>query len=153
LPSAQLRIVGVFGVLAILYAALNVFISKRALDGLSNDALDLDLSPLVRHDLQVLAHQHAAALDLQLCLFTFLSFCMVCLAGILLSHRLGGPIYHLKKYLMDLAAGTIPPRPVRFRRKDFFHDLADAFNRFQRQRGLLKEPASPPPSSAPPATP
>lgn len=144
LPAAQLRIIGLFAVLAILYATLNVFVSKRAFTQLANSAMALEMSTQARYDLQVVVSEQGATLDLQLSLFTFLSFCMVTLAGILLSHRLGGPIFHLKQYLDGLGAETVPPRFVRFRKGDFFHDLAETFNRFQVRKGWLKPDASAP---------
>lgn len=143
LPSAQLRIMGLFAALAVLYAALNVYISKRAFDRLATDAFELELPARAAHDLNVLVLQHEATLDLQLTLFVFLSFCMVTMAGVLLSHRLGGPVFHLKKYLKDVSDGTASPRELRFRKGDFFHDLASAFNDFQRARGMLPPAGTP----------
>lgn len=144
LPAAQLRIICLFAVLAILYATLNIYVSKRAFTQLANSALSLEIPTQARYDLQVIVCEQGATLDLQLSLFTFLSFCMVCLAGILLSHRLGGPVFHLKQYLDGLAAETIPPRFVHFRKGDFFHDLAETFNRFQVRKGWLKADAAAP---------
>jgi len=145
LPAAQLRIIGLFGVLAILYATLNIYVSKRAFTQLASSAMALEMATQARYDLQVVISEQGATLDLQLSLFTFLSFCMVSLAGILLSHRLGGPVFHLKQYLDGLGAGTVPPRFVRFRKGDFFHDLAETFNRFQVRKGWLKPNTSAPP--------
>jgi nitrogen fixation/metabolism regulation signal transduction histidine kinase len=149
LPAAQLRIMAVFGLLAVLYAGLNVYISRRALARLAAEAMNLDLTPRAAHDLRVLILEHSATLDLQLTIFLLLSFCMVAMAGLVLSHRLGGPVYHLKTYLDGITTGSITPRDVRFRKDDFFHDLAAAFNRFQRHQGLVA--ADPGPVAAPPA--
>jgi hypothetical protein len=57
--------------------------------------------------------------------------------GMFLSHRIGGPVYHLTTYCKELAEGATPPRRIRFRKNDFFHGLAAAFNTLQERRGLL----------------
>jgi hypothetical protein len=56
---------------------------------------------------------------------------------LLLSHRIGGPAYHLRQYMKGLAGGRVKPSTVRLRRNDFFHDLADALNELQKAEGLL----------------
>lgn len=138
LPRAQIRIILVFGILALVYGLVNVYVSKYAFTKLADAALHLQTSPVVHRDLLVIVYEQEATLELQLSIFTFLSFCMLCLAGVLISHRLGGPIYHLKKYIQDIITGAAMPRAVKFRKDDFFHDLAESFNRFQEHAGILK---------------
>ncbi|MGK5085451.1 hypothetical protein WDW37_19355 [Bdellovibrionota bacterium FG-1] len=47
--------------------------------------------------------------------------------GLVLSHRVAGPLYRLKKHLIRVAQGeTISD--VRFRKNDFFQEVADAYN-------------------------
>lgn len=144
LPPAQLRIILVFAVFAMLYAALNIYISTNAFTKLAEAAWNLAQPGVAQRDLQIAVDQHRETLHLQLAVFSFLSFCMLCLAGVLLSHRLGGPVFHLKKYMQETIAGGTQPRAVTFRKKDFFHDLADQFNRFQEHFGILKRGGKPP---------
>ena len=49
--------------------------------------------------------------------------------GLYLSHRVAGPIYRLRKHMVELAEGRTD-RDVNFRTNDFFPELADAFNQF-----------------------
>ncbi len=151
LPAAQARIIGLLLILGLLYAALNVYISRRALEAMAAEAYQIEMSALARHDLRVVVAEQFATLDLQLAIFLLLSFVMVGLVGVLLSHRLGGPVFHLQQYLNAVADGRAEPGPVRFRKGDFFHDLAAAFNRFQRARGLLP-PEAPPEATPPPVS-
>lgn len=43
------------------------------------------------------------------------------------AHRFAGPVLRLTRSLRDLAAGR-PVPPVKFRKDDFWHDLAEEFN-------------------------
>jgi len=45
-----------------------------------------------------------------------------------LSHRFAGPVYRLRQSIRSIADGE-PPRPLKFRDFDFWHGLADDFNR------------------------
>jgi sensor histidine kinase YesM len=49
--------------------------------------------------------------------------------GLYLSHRVAGPIYRLRKHMVELAEGKTN-RDVNFRTNDFFPELAEAFNQF-----------------------
>ena len=44
-----------------------------------------------------------------------------------LSNRFAGPIYSLKRTIRDIAEGQ-PAQRIKFRKHDFWHDLADDFN-------------------------
>lgn len=54
---------------------------------------------------------------------------VTCYTGIKFSHRVAGPIYRLTKHLEDLN-GTNELKEVRFRKKDFFGELQNEFNKF-----------------------
>jgi len=152
-PHPQLRIIAFLLALGLIYAAINVYISKSVLRAMTLDVLALPMPLSSFRDVQILALEHEAALDLQLAVFTFLSFCMLGLAGILLSHRIGGPMTHLRQYIEGLTDGTEKPAPVRLRKHDFFDDVVQAFNRFQEKQGLLDGTADtvPGPESSPEA--
>ena len=136
-PRTQLRIILFFVLLALVFSLLNSYINTYAFGRFGLGVLSLDLPTAARRDVTVLYEQHRETLILQLVVFTVLSVGMLVLAGVLLSHRIGGPIYHLKKYLKDVVSDRQAARAVRFRQDDFFIDLADAFNEFQRSQGLL----------------
>ena len=56
-------------------------------------------------------------------------FCVLMLIGIILSHRIAGPLYRLEKHL-DYMGETGERRELRFRKDDFFPEVASALNRF-----------------------
>ena len=64
-------------------------------------------------------------LDLICALFAFI-FLLV--SGLYLSHRVAGPLGRLKNEMDGVASGKTPG-VVKFRKKDFFQDLAASFNR------------------------
>jgi hypothetical protein len=47
--------------------------------------------------------------------------------SIKLSHRFAGPIYSLRRAIRDIAQGK-PARKLKFRRHDFWQDVADDYN-------------------------
>jgi hypothetical protein len=136
-PKVQIKIVITFAFLAVLYATANYYIAKGTLWSFSADVLQLDLSETNRDDVNMLLKQQSETLNLQLLLFTALTCIVVTLGGLLMSHRLGGPIYQLRRYLRALTDGSTDPHRIRFRKHDFFHDLADAFNNYQEYQGLV----------------
>jgi len=48
-------------------------------------------------------------------------------AGLILSHRIAGPLYRLKKHMDAVSTGSIT-NDVKFRKKDYFPEVADGFN-------------------------
>jgi hypothetical protein len=53
---------------------------------------------------------------------------LLSLHGILLSHKVAGPLYRLHRHMKQTAAGERPPGPSQFRRGDYFHELSAAYN-------------------------
>lgn len=49
------------------------------------------------------------------------------MTGLLMTHRMAGPIHHFKQELQRIASGDAP-RPIHVRRGDEFADVADALN-------------------------
>ena len=138
-PKTQSRVLVVFLILSVVYAALNIYISQRAYTALSSDMMELEMPSRTRLEADIIVDEHAMALKLQSVIFTVLSMGMLMMAGMLLSHRLGGPITNLRLYLSRVCSGEIEARPVQFRKDDFFHDLASLFNRFQVKFGIISE--------------
>ena len=49
--------------------------------------------------------------------------------GLALSHRVAGPILHLKRHMDAISIDAPHSEEVKFRKNDFFMDLADSYNR------------------------
>jgi hypothetical protein len=58
-----------------------------------------------------------------------------------LSHRFAGPIFSLRRRIREIAAGQ-PPRRLKFRRLDFWQDLAEDFNAMLARLGALDDEKS-----------
>lgn len=56
-----------------------------------------------------------------------LSIVTLTVTGLLLSHRVAGPLFHLHRHMKRVANGESQSE-VQFREKDFFPELADAYN-------------------------
>ena len=55
-----------------------------------------------------------------------------------LSHRFAGPIYNLRRALRQIAQGE-KPRKLKFRKRDFWHELADDYNALLVRFELLED--------------
>jgi hypothetical protein len=62
--------------------------------------------------------------------------------SIKLSHRFAGPIYSLRRAIRDIAAGK-PARKLKFRRHDFWHDVAEDYNAMLQRLDLMGDDAKP----------
>ena len=60
-----------------------------------------------------------------------------------LSHRFAGPIFSLRRAIRDVAAGN-PPRKLKFRRRDFWQDLAEDYNAMLARLDVLEDEKSEP---------
>jgi len=59
-----------------------------------------------------------------------------------ISHRFAGPIFSLRRALREIAQGK-PPRKLKFRRHDFWHELADDYNAMLTRLELLDDDGEP----------
>jgi hypothetical protein len=67
-----------------------------------------------------------------------------------LSHRFAGPVYALRRALREMAEGG-KPRRLKFRKRDFWHDLANDYNAALTKLDLVQDdskPAEPQPETA-----
>jgi hypothetical protein len=53
--------------------------------------------------------------------------------GIIFSHQVAGPMYHLHKHLLELAGNKNLP-PLKFRKNDYFQEICDAFEKFRHSK-------------------
>lgn len=60
------------------------------------------------------------------------AFLSLCLAGLFMSHRVAGPLYRLQRYMQDIKDGK-DVGDVKFRKRDFFPELADGMNDVMRR--------------------
>ena len=79
-------------------------------------------------------------------LVTFFLLPVFIVDSIKLSHRFAGPIFSLRRTIRAVAQGETPRR-LNFRRRDFWHDLAEDYNAMLVRLGALEEQAGDEPQS------
>ncbi len=136
-PAVEDRILLVFFVLSILLIGTNWVIAIRALNVFADEVMALSMAPATKSDVDVLLGHEKLVLVTQLSVYSLLSLIMVGMCALIVSHHIGGPLYHLAHYCRGIAKGTEEPDEIHFRKHDIPHDLADAFNEFQRHCGVL----------------
>jgi hypothetical protein len=62
--------------------------------------------------------------------------------SIKLSHRFAGPVYALRRALREIAQGE-KPRRLKFRKRDFWHGLADEYNAVLARFDVLEDEPKP----------
>jgi hypothetical protein len=70
--------------------------------------------------------------------------------SIKLSHRFAGPVYALRRAMRDIVQGK-PARRLKFRRHDFWHDLAETYNAMLLRLELLNDEEDAEPAKQPAA--
>ena len=136
-PKVQSRIMVTFLFLTILFISTNFIISRRLLTEITNQVMSLPLSAENSADVIVIMGQQGATALVQMGLFIFLAVFVLLMAGVILSHRIGGPVYQLNNYLEDMLENKTKPHKIVFRKNDFFHNLADNFNKFQLHQKII----------------
>ena len=61
-----------------------------------------------------------------------------CAIGIIISHKIAGPLYRLKQYIIAVRNGRYT-KEIKFRKSDQLHDLADDFNMMVMSLDIRKE--------------
>ena len=64
---------------------------------------------------------------------SFISFLLIVFFGILISHKIAGPLYRLSQDLIDMSEKNYV-KEVIFRKGDYFQELKEAINTFNRDR-------------------
>lgn len=64
---------------------------------------------------------------------TIFIFLILIIAGVLISHKVAGPIYRMEADLLEMAQ-TKKFRPIKFREGDFFMNLATNFNKLLKKK-------------------
>jgi len=136
-PAVQGKILFVFFALTALLLATSWIIALRSLNALGSAAAELPSAQVAKQDILLLLEQQRTVLIAQLSIYTVLSALLVFLGTLLISHHIGGPLYHLASYCCGVARGETKPREVRFRKHDIPKDVATAFNEFQRHHGII----------------
>jgi len=124
-PSFQITFIIYFLIIGII--ALMIFYSSNLyfFKTLTNEGIQLDLpSDHVYFELLV-SQKHL--MNKIFLITSVIFFILISLLGIFISHRIAGPIYKMTKKLNSFN-GVDDLCEIQFRKRDFFKELADAFN-------------------------
>jgi hypothetical protein len=83
------------------------------------------------HVFLIFLNQQYKKMNLIFLVTTVIVFLASWIFGLFLSHRVAGPIYKFMKYLSDEKNTRARPL-LKFRKNDFFQELAEKFNRFNK---------------------
>lgn len=125
-PNLQLTIMGyfiglTFVTLVFFYLTFRVVIVRfiedaRAINGLT----EANILQLAQTQYRML---NSTCLELGLVLLIVL-----CSGGLVLSHRVAGPIYRMRMHIQDAIKTGDISKDLSFRKKDYFHELATEYN-------------------------
>jgi len=138
-PSLQLKVISyglsIAAVGALSAVAATKYVFWRSAQVLKETGVALD------HPVFRFLTEQERTFDFFFLLSGFTGFVIAFGLGVQLSHRVAGPVVRLRRHLDRSAAGGAPEKVI-FREEDFFHDLAEAYNRDLEARGKIRRPGS-----------
>lgn len=75
-------------------------------------------------------------------IFSIAALCSIVVGaftGLVISHRVAGPLKRMHDQFLEMAAGCVP-RTIEFRKEDYFKELASAYNEWVASKGELSRP-------------
>lgn len=124
-PRFQWRFIGFMATLSLLAISLLFVSNLLFFRNMEHEALSVGLTPDNPY-FDFLREQKSALSTLYFAVSGVVFVLMMGL-GILYSHRIAGPLYHLDRKMRRIAGGE-EPSPVQFRQRDQFVELAESFN-------------------------
>ena len=124
-PNFQLKVTLYFIGLAVLNIALfygciryffNIFQSKGIEVGIPKD-----------HVFFMFINDQVAQMNTVFIVSSIITVILLLIAGVLISHRIAGPMYRINKDLRQMAESK-KLKSLEFREKDFFQEIPEAFN-------------------------
>ena len=118
-PRLQIRMIASFVGVGLLALSLQFVLVLASLARIAGD---------LPNDGDLLLEHVTARMPVLLGVSTLVLLPMTFAVGVLITLRIAGPVYRLRRYLDEVAAGR-PPADCRLRRGDELVDLCDAVNR------------------------
>ena len=87
-----------------------------------------DLSAIQNEaNVEVLLKEYFFALNIFFISSGLLTLTLLIVGGIIFTHKVAGPMYRLRRHMLDVASGKTQNQ-IYFRKSDHFHDIAKAYN-------------------------
>lgn len=93
---------------------------------LKKEAASAGLPP--EHIFFTFINEQKAIMDNVFIVSSIVALIVILVGGLVLSHKVAGPLYRLTKHLQGHDKNNIPP--VKFRKGDYFPEIEKAFNEF-----------------------
>ena len=124
-PAFQLRFIG-WGI-AIAFLILFVFYSSNMVffKYYLNQGLEFGLPP--NHIFFNFLKDQYVRMNYIFLLTSIIAVLVIFVSGVVISHRISGPLYHLRVHLDKIRDGA-SPSAVQFRSTDYFQEIAVAYN-------------------------
>jgi hypothetical protein len=126
MPGFQVRFMiyiicfAVFGI-AVLYASNHFYYARLVAEGQG-----LGLAP--DHIYFEFIEQQKSLLNTVFFSVSVVVFGGMIMAGLVLSHKIAGPVYRIQQYLKTVYENGAPDHKLKFRDKDFFPEVAELIN-------------------------
>lgn len=122
----QLSIILKFFLLSLILIAIFYASNLYFFQHLKNEAIAANLPP--DHIFFQFLHEQKTLMN-KIFIFTSLASIVIqFVGGILLSHKVAGPLYRLTQHLLNSHIKDV--KPVKFRKGDYFLEIEEAFNQF-----------------------
>lgn len=133
-PNFQLRFI-LYVAFAILFSLFLVYVSNLwYFETIIAQGQEIGLDPA--HPYYEFIEQQRTLLTRTYFTVSGIVFIAVMVMGVLLSHHIAGPLYCIKKHIIQVTEGKTDLEPVKLRDGDFFVDLADSLNEMLDSRGF-----------------
>lgn len=124
-PRFQLRFVYYIGIVAFVNAAIVIIANKVFIWRLYEKGRKVGLSE--DHVFFSFLNYQDSSLTITSLISAAVLFIVMGLFGLKMSHRVAGPLYRLNQHMRGVANGELG-KHVKFRKGDFFPELAEAYN-------------------------
>lgn len=127
-PKFQLTLIGIFASVSMLACATLYAVVRYTFNQFTQKGISLGIEK--GHVLYDFIHWQQTELDYAFILVGLGLLCAITFIGIIVSHKIAGPLYRFVTYL-HVEKDNPNPAPLRFRQGDFFADLPEHFNEYQ----------------------
>jgi methyl-accepting chemotaxis protein len=121
----QLRMIALFVAHSIFLSLTFIIVSYVHFEGISNFGEQIALDH--KHPLMIWAEEQSAIYTKSLFIAGSIITLISAVFSVALSHKIAGPIYRLTRAMKNAKLKSEKPT-IAFRKDDFFHELAEAFN-------------------------
>ena len=126
-PKFQINVIGKVVILALINNFIFFTAVRYFFKDLQSTALAIGLPE--SHIFFTFLESQYYDLFILILIASFISFCLIVFFGILISHKIAGPLYRLSQDLQSMVE-TNKNRDVIFRKGDYFQDLKVIINEF-----------------------